>query len=79
MLWRAVLSLERVEGLRDIKSIFVYQALSENTAATTFKIRVVVWEEVDENILREEIKRGRDMPGSRFGFNANASVESKRD
>lgn len=29
VLWRAVLSLERVEGLWDIKSIFVYQALSE--------------------------------------------------
>lgn len=31
VLWRAVLSLERVEGLGDIKSIFVYQALSGKT------------------------------------------------
>lgn len=57
-------------------SIRLYQ---KNTAATALKIRDVVWEEVDENVLREEIKRGRDMPGSRYGFSANASVESNRD
>lgn len=58
MLWRGVLSLRRVEGLRDRRRIFIYQALSENTEATALKIRDVVWEELDENGGNQEACQG---------------------
>lgn len=58
VLWRGVLSLRRVEGLRDRRRIFIYQALSENTEATALKIRDVVWEELDENGGNQEACQG---------------------
>lgn len=68
---------ERASGTdREYLSIRLYQ---KNTEATALKIRDVVWEEVDENALREEIKRGSGVPGSIFGSDANASVERSRD
>lgn len=70
-------------------SIRLYQ---KNTAATALKIRDGVWEEEDEKVFftggnkRNErwirgkmSERGRDMPVSCFGIDANASVKSSSD